>query len=263
MENGTMYIKVDSLFDRIDPLSKLIWGTLMMLWTFYVAVPGNQIILFVCLLFIGRFGAKIGFLKLIKSVRTFLALGLFMIVFQALVAKGTTVIWTWGALTATAEGLSAGLNVGLRLIVIVTISSILAITTDPRRLVVSLIEHARVPYRFAYAVYSTLRFIPLMSHDANVIIEAQTIRGARTSRSIWARMKQYLGLLIPLIADGIRQATTAAIAIDSRAFGYKDTRTNLLEVDLPATGPILVILTLVLFVLYIIFGSRAKIGLLY
>ncbi len=261
--SGTMYVKSDSFFDRIDPLSKLLWGTIMMIWTFYVAVPENQLVVFICLLLIGRFGAKVGILRLIKSVRAFLMLGIFMIVFQALVAKGENVIWSWGPLTATAEGLAAGLNVGLRLIIIVTISSILAITTDPRRLVVALIEHAQIPYRFAYAVYSTLRFIPLMQHDANVIIEAQTIRGARVSRSLWARMKQYFGLLIPLIADGIRQATTNAIALDSRAFGYKDTRTNLLKVDVPKAGPLLVVFTLVLFTLYIIFGPRADIRLLY
>ena len=152
---------------------------------------------------------------------------------------------------------------GLRLIVIVTISSILAITTDPRRLVVSLIEHARVPYRLAYAVYFTLRYIPLMQHDANVIVEAQTIRGARLSKSIWARAKQYIGLLIPLITDGIRQATTSAIALDSRAFGYKETRTNLLKVNISKEGPTIVLITLAMFIIYIIIGPKAKLTLLY
>jgi energy-coupling factor transport system permease protein len=263
MDNGTMYIKEDSLFDRIDPLSKIAWGTVMMLWTLYVAVPEIQVLIFLSLLIIGRFGAKVGVIKLIKSVRGFLLLGVFMIIFQTLFARGETVIWSSGKLTATAEGLSAGLNVGMRLIVIVTISSILAFTTDPRRLVVALIDHAHVPYKLAYAVYSTLRYIPLMRHDAGVILEAQTIRGARLSKSIWARMKQYLYLLIPLITDGIRQATTSAIALDSRAFGYRDTRTNLLKVDVPAVGPAIVLITLALFVLYIIFGPRAKVSLLY
>lgn len=261
--SGTMYVKADSLFDGIDPISKLVWGTIMMIWTLYVAIPENQVVVFICLLLIGRFGAKVGVFRLIKSVRAFLMLGLFMIIFQTLVAKGENVIWSWGPLTATAEGLSAGLNVGMRLIIIVTISSILAITTDPRRLVVALIEHVHIPYRLAYAVYSTLRFIPLMQHDAGVIIEAQTIRGARVSRSLWARMKQYLGLLIPLIADGIRQATTNAIALDSRAFGYKETRTNLLKVGVPTSGLILVVLTLIVFILYIVFGPKADVRLLY
>ncbi len=263
MTTGTMYVQSDSLFDRIDPLSKLAWGTLMMIWTFYVAVPEIQVLVFLAMLLMGRLAAKIGFIDLIKSVRAFLALGVFMIIFQALFARGDTVIWTWGALTATAEGLSAGLNVGLRLIVIVTISSILAMTTDPRRLVVSLIEHAKVPYRLAYALYSTLRYIPLMRHDAIVIMEAQTIRGARLSKSLWARAKQYLGLLIPLISNGIRQAGTSAIALDSRAFGYQETRTNLIKVEISPLGPALVLITLVLFVVYVVFGPKAQIGLLY
>lgn len=263
MSVGTMYRRTESLFDRVDPLSKFAWGTIMMIWTFYVAVPEIQVLVFICMLLVGRFAAKTGVLKLVKSVRAFLALGVFMIFFQALVARGDTVIWSWGPLEATAEGLSAGLNVGLRLIVVVTISSILAITTDPRRLVVSLIEYAHVPYRLAYAVYFTLRYIPLMKHDANVILEAQTIRGARLSKSIWAQIKQYVGLLIPLISDGIRQANASAIALDSRAFGHKETRTNLLKVDIPKEGPAIVLITLALFILYIVFGPKAKITLLY
>lgn len=259
----TLYVKSESLFDKIDPISKFAWATIMMVWTLYIAVPAVQIILFFVLLLLARVAAGIKPLQLIKAVRAFLILGIFMIVFQTLVGKGENVIWAWGSIRATQEGLDAGLNVGLRLIVIVTISMILATTTDPRQLVASLIAIVHVPYRFAYALYSTLRFIPLMRSNATIIMEAQTIRGATIDQSLWAKVNQFIRLVIPLIVSGLRQAEMSAIALDSRAFGYKPTRTNLTEVHVDPIGPAFAILSLVFFILYIVFGPQTQVHWMY
>ncbi len=259
----TLFVENDTFFHRMDPLSKFLWATLVMIWTLYIAVPLVQMAMFLLLLIIGWLLAGIGPWRLVKSIRAFILLGVFMIIFQALVARGQEIIWRWGSLRVTAEGLSAGLNVGMRLIVIVTISTLLAITTDPRRLVVALIEYVHIPYRIAYALYSTLRFIPLMQHDATVILEAQTIRGARLDRSFKSRVRQYISLLIPLIASGIRQASMSAIALDSRAFGYKKTRTNLIKVRIDPIGPIHLCIWLTAFVAYVVLAPQGEARLLY
>ena len=259
----TLFIQSDSLFHRMDPISKLVWATIMMVWTLYVAVPEVQIAIFFFLLLLARVAAGVKPLQLIKSVKAFILLGVFMIIFQALFATGDHVIWRLGIARVTQEGLAAGLNVGLRLIVIVTISMILATTTDPRELVTMLVTHLHVPYRFAYALYSTLRFIPLMRNDANVIMEAQTIRGATINQSAWTKVNRFIQLVIPLIVSGLRQASVSAIALDSRAFGYKPTRTNLIKVKVHPIGPIFAALCLVAFILYIIFGAQAQVHWMY
>lgn len=261
--NETLFVNSKSLFNRIDPISKFAWATIMMVWTLYVAVPKVQIIMFFALLILARLAAGIRPIQLLKAVRAFLLLGLFMIIFQTLVGKGQDVLWAWGGIRATREGLDAGLNVGLRLIVIVTISMILATTTDPRQLVASLITIVHVPYRFAYALYSTLRFIPLMRSNATIIMEAQTIRGANIDQSLWAKVNQFVRLVIPLIVSGLRQASMSAIALDSRAFGYQETRTNLTEVQISPMGPIFAVVCLVIFIVYIIFGPQAQVHWLY
>jgi energy-coupling factor transport system permease protein len=259
----TLFIHSNTLFQKFDPISKLIWATIMMVWTLYVAVPGDQLILFVILLFLARVAAGMKLMQFIRSVQAFFLLGAFMILFQSLFGHGEHIIWRWGALQATQEGLDAGLNVGLRLIVIITISMILATSTDPRQLVASLITIIHVPYRFAYALYSTLRFIPLMRNNAIVIREAQTIRGATIDQSLLAKIKHFVWLIIPLIVSGLQQAYMSAIALDSRAFGYKSTRTNLTKVNTNPLGPIFTLLCLAAFIIYIIYGPKAQLRFLY
>jgi energy-coupling factor transport system permease protein len=259
----TLFISSDYVFQKIDPISKFVWATIMMVWTLYVAVPEVQLLMFFILLLLARVAAGLKPLQLIKSVRAFFLLGVFMIIFQTFFANGKDVIWAWGFIRATREGLAAGLNVGLRLIVIITISMILAITTDPRQLVASLITILHMPYRFAYALYSTLRFIPLMRNNATVIMEAQTIRGATIDQSLFAKVKHFIWLVIPLIVSGLQQASMSAIALDSRAFGYKATRTNLTKVHVNPIGPIFVVVSLAIFILYIILGPQAQAHLLY
>lgn len=259
----TLFIYSNSLFNKIDPISKFAWATIMMVWTLYVAIPEVQIIIFFFLMVLAYVAANLKPLQLVKSVRAFILLGVFMIIFQTLFGKGEEVIWAWGALRATREGLAAGLNVGLRLIVIVTISMILATTTDPRQLVAALISILHVPYRLAYALYSTLRFIPLMRNDAVVIMEAQMIRGATIDQSLFAKVKHFIRLVIPLIVSGLRQASMSAIALDSRAFGYQKTRTSLTKVQVSPIGPVFAIASLVIFILYIIFGPQVQAQLMY
>lgn len=249
--NKTLFEDKATIFHQMDPLFKLAWGTLMMIWILYLSDPTFQIIMFVCLIIIAWIFAKIHPFSLIKPIRVFIGLGVFMIIFQALFARGEIVIWSLGVLSATREGLIAGLTVGLRLILIVCISMILAFTTDPRKLVVSLIQYLKVPYRFAYALFATLRFIPLMHNDAIIITEAQSIRGARMNRAVTAKVKQFIMLLIPLIISGIRNASQSAIAMDSRAFGYLPVRTNLIKVQIRPSGPILFVITLILFILHL------------
>lgn len=260
---NTLFEERRTVFHQMDPLFKLAWGTLMMIWVLYLAVPQFQLVLFIVLLTIAWAFAGINPIQLIKPVRAFITLGVFMVAFQALFARGEIVLWRWGALRVTQEGLLAGLTVGMRLILIVCISMILAITTDPRLLVAALIRYLKMPYRLAYALFATLRFLPLMRNDAVVILEAQTIRGARIDRSLWARVRQFVTLLVPLIASGIRQASQSAIALDSRAFGYLPVRSSLTKVSIRKSGPILFFVTLAAFIAYVVFIGQSAVRWMY
>jgi energy-coupling factor transporter transmembrane protein EcfT len=118
-----------------------------------------------------------------------------------------------------------------RILVIVSLSILFTLTTDPGRMVESLIQVAKIPYRIGYTAYAVLRFIPLYENEAQVIINAHQIRGVgETGKSLGSRVKLYRSLLVPLLVSGIRRAQAASIAMDSRGFGAFARRTTIREV---------------------------------
>lgn len=225
------YLKGNSFFHRMDPTWKLLWnfvvvGTVVLnfdvlytaLWYLYIFL-------------LAIFVAQIPFKQYLRSIFIFIGLALFIAFWKTVYFVGEAhVILAWGPIRMTQEGILEGFGAFFRVLVIVSLSIIFTLTTDPGRMVESLIQVARVPYRIGYTAYAALRFIPLYENEAQVIINAHQIRGVgEAGKSFRSRAKLYRSLLVPLLVSGIRRAQAASIAMDSRGFGAYVKRTVLQE----------------------------------
>lgn len=79
-----------------------------------------------------------------------------------------------------------------------------------------------VPYRFAYAIDLTWRFIPSLAEDFRTTIDAQRVRGMDFSggrRGPIAGLKRQVPILVPTIVNAIAGAEDTIDAMDLRAFG--------------------------------------------
>jgi energy-coupling factor transport system permease protein len=141
----------------------------------------------------------------------------------AVPAPGDTA-WRLGPFTASASGLRFGIGIGLRGLAIGAVSLAAVRTSDPTRLVVSLIRNARVPYRIGYAVLAAYRFFPIVGEEYARIRLARRVRGVRP-RSIRGRVSAAIGGIVPLFADATRRATRIAVAMDARGFASARERT--------------------------------------
>ena len=133
-------------------------------------------------------------------------------------------VWRIGPLFASASGVRFGIGIGLRGLAIGAISLAAIRTSDPTRLVVSLIRNARVPYRIGYAMLAAYRFFPIIGDEYAQIRLAQRVRGVRP-RSLRARASAALSGVVPLFADATRRATRIAVAMDARGFASAGERT--------------------------------------
>jgi energy-coupling factor transport system permease protein len=133
-------------------------------------------------------------------------------------------VWRAGPFAASASGLRFGVGIGLRGLAIGSISLAAIRTSDPTRLVVSLIRNARVPYRIGYAMLAAYRFFPIIGDEYGRIRLAQRVRGVRP-RSLRARAAAAVNGIVPLFADATRRATRIAVAMDARGFASADERT--------------------------------------
>jgi energy-coupling factor transport system permease protein len=116
-----------------------------------------------------------------------------------------------GPLRLTAEAVEAAAALAARVLAIVSVGAVFVQTTDPTRLVDSLVQPGRVPERFAYGALAAYQAVPRLGEDLATLRQARRIRGLGGG---W-----HPRVLVGLLVRAIRHADQLALAMDARAFG--------------------------------------------
>src|SRR5256712_5652899 len=151
--------------------------------------------------------------------------------------------WTIGPFHATEAGLRFGLAIALRGLAIGMLSLAFIWTTDPTDLVVSLIRHARLPFRIGYPLLAGYRFLPFFADEYAQVRLARRVRGS-VARGPFGRIREATGELVTLLSDATRRATRIAIAMDARAFAAARERTYWREAPLTLGDLVFVIVAI-------------------
>lgn len=147
------------------------------------------------------------------------------------------IIWQYGWLHITKEGLRMGSMMGARLVFLILFSSLLTYTTSPIRLTDG-IEHLLNPFKrvgvpaheLAMMMTIALRFIPTLLEETDRIMKAQEARGADfTTGSVFKRAKSMIPLLVPLFISAFRRADELATAMEARCYRGGENRTRMKE----------------------------------
>lgn len=92
-------------------------------------------------------------------------------------------------------------------------------TTHPSQFASSL-NQIGVPYKIAYSVSLTLRYIPDLQEEFFTIKMSQEARGMELSKaSLMQRIKGNLLIITPLIFSSLERIDTIATAMELRRFG--------------------------------------------
>ncbi|MSQ44449.1 MAG: ATP-binding cassette domain-containing protein, partial [Chloroflexi bacterium] len=158
--------------------------------------------------------------------------------FLASVPQGEPVLWQWGPFHLTVHGLVQGLALAIRGVSTAAVGLLFILTTDPTLLVVSLVQHGRLPYRWGYALLAGYRFMPGLADELVQIRLARRVRGEDVTdeRAIYGTWggglrRRANGFSRPfrelriLLTVAILRATRLAIAMDARGFAGITTRT--------------------------------------
>ena len=131
-----------------------------------------------------------------------------------------------------ATNVEGAASMTLRFVVLVESFSVFFLTTSPDHLGLAL-ELTRVPYEFAFAFTTAVRFVPVLAEEAQTIMDAQKARGLELEKgNFMKRIRNYIPVLIPLIVSAIRRSLELAEAMESRAWGATKKRTNLYSLKL-------------------------------
>ena len=219
-----------SYLGRRDPAIKLIASVAVSLILVLVIDPITPLLFGAGAIVAGLVLGGLRPATLLRTVWPLALVGLGFVWTNALFAHAPSgEVLAWGPLEVSRAGLIFGIAIGLRGLAIGLFSVLFVLTTDPTDLVVSLIHHARLPYRIGYPLLAAYRFLPFFTQEYAQVALAQRVRGVPRGRSPFARVRRALGLLLPLLATAVRRASRIAIAMDARGFAAARTRTYLRE----------------------------------
>lgn len=213
------YIPGNSLFHRLDPRTKLLSAFLLCVACF--ATDHLPVLLGLLLLEVGMgFAAQIGRFTL-RLLSKLCRLSLFLIVVQLLVIRqGEPLIP--GFPLVTDVGLTTAIFVALRLIGATLPLAIILSVTKCSDLSGALVSRWHVPYPYAFAVTSAIRFIPAFSGAMQDIIEAQTARGvAFDTKNPIKKFGMIVPLCVPLLVSSVRDIDSSAVAARLRGFSLR------------------------------------------
>jgi energy-coupling factor transport system permease protein len=137
----------------------------------------------------------------------------------------------------------------LRFVVLIASFSVFFLTTSPDHLGLAL-QQSHVPYEFCFAFTTAVRFVPVLADEAQTIMDAQKARGLELERgNFLKRVRNYIPILIPLIVNAIRRSLELAEAMESRAWGASEKRTNLYTLKLKRADYILLLVSVLMLII--------------
>ena len=263
------YFPGNSLLHRLDPRMKLV---LTLLFIVLVFLPRNWWGILLVLAFLALVVALSRLpVKLVwRSVKPVLVLVTFTAVLNVLYVHTGTTLFQWRFIHVTTGGLQNAAFIALRILCLITGSSMLTYTTTPTALtdaierLLSPLRWIRVnPHELAMMMTIALRFIPTLMEETDKIMSAQKARGAdMESGGLLQRIRALVPILIPLFVSSFRRAYDLAMAMECRCYQGGEGRTRMKQLHTaPRDWVALTVYLLVgagLIVLNLFFGSVLK-----
>ena len=228
------YYPVDSPIHRMDPRAKILITFAYIIALFFISRFIGYGFVVVCL-YAAIHISKVPLRYMLKGLKSIMFILLFTVALNIFFTQGGKVLWAWGILSVTEQGLIIAGQMACRLILLIIGSSLLTLTTSPIQLtdgIESLLNPFRkigVPaHEIAMMMSISLRFIPILLEETDKIMKAQMARGADfESGNIIKRAKAMVPIMVPLFISAFRRAEELAMAMEARCYRGGVGRTRL------------------------------------
>lgn len=227
------YYPGDSIIHRLDPRIKIIIITLFIISIFFIQDFIGYLPILIFIIGVIQISGVPG-KKVLRGLRPLFLIIMVTMIFNILLTPGAVIFRLW-FINITREGIRQALFMGLRLIFLVTGTSLLTLTTSPISLtdgiesLLSPLKRFGMPsHELAMMMSIALRFIPTLMEETDKIMKAQMARGADfESGNVLKRAKNMVPLLVPLFVNAFRRADELATAMEARCYRGGEGRTRL------------------------------------
>ena len=224
----------DSIIHRLDPRFKIVI-TLIYIMMLFTGSGVSSLAVGAAFTVISVFLSKIPFKMFAKSIKPLLPFLLVTAVINLFLVDSGELYFKWKFIKITEGGVNISVFMVIRIILLITGSSLLTYTTSPITLtdaterLLSPLKKLKFPvHELAMMMSIALRFIPTLIEETDKIISAQKARGAEIDTgSFTTRAKNMVAVLVPLFISSFRRADELATAMECRCYNGGEGRTRL------------------------------------
>ncbi|MDI9441298.1 MAG: energy-coupling factor transporter transmembrane protein EcfT [Firmicutes bacterium] len=253
------YIPGDSLIHRLDPRTKIVGTTALIVLLFLVKSFWGYLLVGLGIASV-IYLSQIPWRFVLRGLRPLFVILILTVGLHFFMTEGRIIFQLW-FIKVTWEGLIRGLMMGTRLVLLIVGTSMLTLTTSPIQLtdgIESLLSPGKrigIPaHELAMMMTIALRFIPTLLEETEKIMKAQMARGADfQSGGLMQRAKSLIPLLVPLFVNAFRRADDLAIAMEARGYRGGEGRTKFRELRLKKIDGMAFAITIAFAVLVAIF----------
>lgn len=228
------YYPAKSILHRLDPRVKLVCTLLYLISLFLFKSISGYVVATIFLAGVIRL-SKVPFSYIMKGMKPIIMLLMITVLFNLFLTKEGGVLVSFWIFTITEGGLRIAVFMAIRLVYLITGSSLMTFTTTPNELtdgiekLLNPLRRIHVPvHEVAMMMSIALRFIPILLEETDKIMKAQIARGADLeSGNIIQRAKNMIPILVPLFVSAFRRANDLAMAMEARCYRGGDGRTKM------------------------------------
>ncbi len=219
------YMPTGSFIHRASPKLKII-SLFLFTFSIFLIKDCHLYFYFLVLSLIILKIAKLNVSYLLKGLKPLIFIFVLTFILNVLFSEGKTVVWEWGFIKITFEGLLYSFKFFMKVVLLVVYATLLTLTTSPVELsdgieeCLAPLKYLHFPvHEFSLMMTIALRFIPTLIIEVDKIKRAQEARGANFSEGgLIVRAKNFIPILIPLFIISFKRADELAIAMESRCY---------------------------------------------
>ncbi len=233
------FYPTDSCIHKLDSRIKLISTLIYIFALFFVRsfIGYIPVIIFLASVI---YMSKVPLKFILRGLKSIVIIILFTVALNMFMSSRGTVLFQYGFITVTTEGIYNAGVMALRLIFLIIGSSLLTLTTSPIELTDGIemlmkpLKRFGVPsHEIAMMMTIALRFIPTLLEETDKIMKAQTARGADfETGNLIQRAKSMVPILVPLFISAFRRADDLAMAMEARCYRGDEGRTRMKQMVL-------------------------------
>ena len=217
MEEILTYIKGNSLLHRLNPLTKIAAAIIVIIMS---VISLDLRVLLVILAIVFAIAAASRILATLAQQAPLFAMLTFCITILTTLTVNTGDVLYSGLITVTTGGVTAGLILSVRFIIMISIVHVVVVSTAPGDLVRAM-RAMRMPVDYTLMMLIALRFIPGLQLEGKRIQEAQLSRGYNPGSGFVGKVRSIAPMLVPLVVNSLARTRVIGYTLEMRGYRNK------------------------------------------